>query len=188
MRNFFTLALALAIFSQAQPASAATLLTGSADASVQILVFGDLQCPYTKKFMSYVEKFEADYGNRVGLLFSHYPLSFHAQAKPAAIAAECASQQGHFREFMNLAFAHQTEFSRDFFVASAKSAGVPDSAAYAACLDSDNTAHMIQSEYASGVAAGVSGTPNIFINGEKISGVYPYADFKAAIDKALKNF
>jgi protein-disulfide isomerase len=46
-------------------------------------------------------------GSDVRLVFKHFPLSMHAHARPAAIAADCAHAQGRFWEFHDLVFAGQ---------------------------------------------------------------------------------
>lgn len=167
-------------------ASAATLVAGSSKASVQVLVYGDLQCPYTASFMKNLPRYEKDFGARIGIQFAHFPLEFHAEAKPAAIAATCAALQGEGRLFILDTFLNQTTMSRADYLATAKGL-VKDIDAFTACLDSKEALAIVESDYAAGIASGVQGTPYIFINGELVKGAYPYEDFKAKIEAALQS-
>ncbi|MGZ3653644.1 MAG: DsbA family protein [Bdellovibrionota bacterium] len=183
---FFTTLLTLLPFA-IPAAEAASLIGGSQSASVQVVIYGDIQCPFTKKVMGYLDQLETDYGNRIGVQFSHFPLSFHVNAKPAAIAANCAGEQEEFAPFLKQAFAHQDRLGSDFYVETAKSVGVRDLGAFSACLTSKNSADAVDTDFARGESAGVNSTPTLFVNSEVMRGAYPYAELKALIDKALKN-
>ena len=54
------------------------------------------------------------------------------------------------------------------------------------CLDSGKYAKLVSDDMAYGSTLGVSGTPTAFINGQKIVGAQPFANFKAVIDDILK--
>ena len=168
-------------------AQGAHLIAGAHDAKAQVLIYGDLQCPYTAKVMTYLDAMKAEYGSRIGVLYGQFPLAFHKEGKPSAIAAACAGFQGEFAPFIAAAFAGQKSLSRAFYLATAQSVGVKDLGAFATCLESPEAAALVEADMAAGTAIGVTSTPNIFVNGQLIKGAYPYEQFKAAIDKALAN-
>jgi protein-disulfide isomerase len=168
-----------------RPAQASHLLIGSENARVQVIVYGDLQCPYSSRFMSYVDRFEADFGDKIGLSFAHYPLSFHKEAMPASLAAYCAGEQGKAASFIIDASKNFSRLSADYYKATAKKIGVVDLEAFESCLTSAEARVAVERERDDGTARGVMSTPTIFVNGEQIKGAYPYETFKEAIEKAL---
>ncbi|MBC8262674.1 MAG: thioredoxin domain-containing protein [Anaerolineales bacterium] len=58
--------------------------------------------------------------------------------------------------------------------------------AFAACLESGETAAQVQAELEQGSAAGVTGTPAFFVNDWFVSGAQPFEVFEEAIEKALR--
>jgi protein-disulfide isomerase len=61
-----------------------------------------------------------------------------------------------------------------------------DSDAFAACLESGETAAQVQAEFQQGLAAGVQGVPAFFVNDWFLSGAQPFEVFEEVIEKALK--
>ncbi|MCX6774479.1 MAG: thioredoxin domain-containing protein, partial [DPANN group archaeon] len=126
---------------------------------------------------------------KVKLIFEDFPLNFHENAKPAAIAAECANQQGKFWEFQNLAYTNQANLSADNYEAWAKSLNL-DMNKFDTCLVANETATNVAKDLADGLTAGVQGTPTLFIGNAKngyqmVVGALPYDSFKQAIDAEL---
>ncbi len=71
---------------------------GPGDAWVTIVEFADFECPYCRVEEPVLQAITAAYGSDVRVVFKHFPLGFHPDAWPAAIAAECARAQGRFWE------------------------------------------------------------------------------------------
>jgi len=82
--------------------------TGPADAWVTIVEFSDFQCPFCAAVKGTLHTVLSTAGSDVRHVFKHFPLSSHAHARPAAIAAECARVQGRFWEFHDLVFGGQS--------------------------------------------------------------------------------
>ncbi len=80
---------------------------GTADAWVTVLEFGDFQCPYCREAKPIMDDLLEANPKDVRLVFKHFPLDMHAHARPAAIAAECASQQGKFWPFHDTLYENQ---------------------------------------------------------------------------------
>jgi protein-disulfide isomerase len=183
MKTLFFTALFALIPNFTPAAEAATLIQGSSNAAVQITIYGDIQCPFTARLMTYLPKLEADFGDRVAVNFSHFPLSLHAQAKPAAIAADCAGDK--FPPFLKDAFAQQSALSADWYIAEAKKLGLNDSV-YKICLADRASAASVDAATKSGEARGVNSTPTYYIGDEVVLGVYPYAELKEKIEKLMR--
>lgn len=73
---------------------------GKEDAPVTIVVFTDFECPYCSKAVPILEQVMTDNPETVKLVFKNMPLSFHKFARPAALAALAAANQGKFWNFM----------------------------------------------------------------------------------------
>lgn len=85
---------------------------GKAGAPVTIIEFSDFQCPFCSRANPTVKKVLADYGDKVMLVYKHFPLvSIHPRAQKSAEAAECAKDQGKFWEFHDQLFDNQTDWS-----------------------------------------------------------------------------
>ena len=85
---------------------------GKTGASVTIIEFSDFQCPFCARAHPTVKKVFADYGDKVALVYKHFPLvSIHPRAQKTAEAAECAKDQGKFWEFHDQLFDNQTDWS-----------------------------------------------------------------------------
>ncbi|MFH0928340.1 MAG: DsbA family protein, partial [bacterium] len=156
--------------------------------------FSDYQCPfcdrYTADTLPQITSKYIDTG-KVKYYFRDYPLGFHPQAKPAAIAASCAGAQGKYWEMHDLLFAKQGEWSGSAEVDQLLATYAADLGLniedFEKCSADSSIADEIDEDFAAGAKLGVSGTPSFFINGVKIVGAQPYATFEAAIEKALEN-
>lgn len=171
-------------------ADAATL--GTSSAPVTIVEFTDFQCPFCQRFFnetySQLKTKYVDTG-KVRFEFRHYPLSFHVNAQIAGEAAECANRQGKFLPYHDTLFtkgqADGTGLDVDSLKQYAKDLGL-NTTKFNSCLDNHETREVVAGDTAAGTKAGVSGTPSFFINGQKIVGAMPTANFEQIIDEALK--
>lgn len=80
---------------------------GNPNASVTIIEFSDFECPFCNRFFTetfpQIKKEYIDSGKAV-LYYRHFPLQFHPNAVPFALAAECANEQGKFWEMHDKIF------------------------------------------------------------------------------------
>src|SRR6185295_517597 len=135
---------------------------GPANAPVTIVEFSDFQCPFCSRLTPTLKQVEQKYGDKVRLVFSQYPLPFHQNAQKAAEASLCAADQGKFWEMHDAMFAHQDALGVDQLKAKAAELGL-NAEQFNSCLDSGKTAATVQADMKEGSAAGVNGTPAMFI-------------------------
>jgi len=155
---------------------------GSADAPVTIVEFSNFTCPACAMVQPALKELLVVREGQVGLVFRHFPLGPpHTDGFRAAVAAECAAQQGVFWEMHDSLFAHAETLSENDLLGYAAGLGV-DEVAFAACLDSDDAEVRIREDIAAGQEYGVTGTPTFFINGRRVSGTLPLSDFEALVD------
>jgi len=112
---------------------------GGPDAPYELLLYGDYECPYTRRAMGFVKALEQRFGSDLRFAYCHFPLpDHHPRAEHAAQAAESAAQ-GDFWGLHDRLFKRPDELSDDELAGHAAAVG----------LDADR----VRSELASGVHA-----------------------------------
>lgn len=154
---------------------------GDLNAPVQIILYNDFDCPYYKEVNDTINKVEQEFGDKVVIAFRHYPISIHSNAMPAALAAECAAEQGKFWEMHDqlLKDKEANEVNAAQYKADAKSLGL-DREKFNKCLDEEKYKDAVYAQMDEGKSAGVQGTPSYFVNGGFIPGAVPFEDYTAS--------
>jgi protein-disulfide isomerase len=124
------------------------------------------------------------YPNDVRFVYKNYPLPFHKQAMPAALAAVAAGKQGKFFEMHDKIFENYRTLNDDYYVKAAGEIGI-DVEKFKADFASAETKAFVDAEMKEAQANGVRGTPTIFINGKKPQG-RSFELYKGIIDGILK--
>ncbi len=177
----------------AEVISKAEMVKGSDSAKVTIAEFTDYQCPFCSRYYSdaylSIMKDYVDTGKVKYMLFD-LPLSFHPNAKPAALAARCAGDQGKYFEMHDQLFLNQDEWSEESdpktkFQAYAKTIGL-NLTKYDSCVTEAKFTQAIDDSSALAAKVGANGTPTFYVNGKQLVGAQPYSEFQKAIEEALQ--
>lgn len=104
------------------------------------------------------------YPQKVKIVFKHYPLAFHNQALPAALASMAAAEQGKFWEYHDQLFLHQESLSNDKYLEIAQNVGL-DLKKFSLDMMRPSIRNKIEQDISDAQKAGVTGTPTIFVNG-----------------------
>ncbi len=159
---------------------------GSSKAKVTIVEFSDFQCPFCGRFYPTVKQALAEYKDKIKFVYKHFPLeSIHPNARPAAEASECAGEQGKFWEFHDKLFENQEQLGDAFYKKLAGDLKL-NLNKFNDCLATKKYSAKIDTDYQTGISAGVQGTPHSLVNGIAVSGAVPYEQLKAVIDAELK--
>src|SRR5690348_17913979 len=76
---------------------------GPETAEFTLVEYGDYECPDCGKLFDIIRDLQATLGERLRIVYRHYPLSgIHPHAQDAAEAAEAAGAQGRFWEMHDL--------------------------------------------------------------------------------------
>ncbi len=140
---------------------------GPEKAPVTIVEFSDFECPYCSKTVALNEALLAKYPTQVKIVFKQFPLSFHKQAQPAALAALAAHHQGKFWQYHDLLFENQKALSEAGYVEAAKKVGL-DVQKFNSDRNSPGTRQQLEYDINEGRKAGVRGTPTLFLNGRRV--------------------
>ena len=166
----------------------ADIQSGSKDAPIRVVEFTDFQCPYCKAFHATLQETLKEYGDKVLYVYKNYPLPIHAQAENAALAGECANEQGKFADYADNLFAKQDEWGKTTGVQKFKDYARTlkfDTAQFNSCLDDKKYQDRVTASLDEGKKFGISGTPGTFVNGTFLNGAVPQSDLKAAIDAEI---
>lgn len=159
---------------------------GGENAKVVLIEYSDFQCPFCQKHHETMKKIMNDFGNQVEWVFRNFPLKqLHPFANKAALASECAAEQGKFWEYADKLFENQSKFSDTYFGQLATELNLKIDQ-FNSCLNSAKYQSKVDAQEQDGVQAGVSGTPATFINGQLVKGAVPYDQFKSLVENALK--
>ena len=165
---------------------------GPKDAKVTIVEYSDFQCPFCARVYATLENdVLKDYGDKVRIVFKNFPLtSIHPWAGDAALASECAFQQGNdkFWAMYNGLFSKQSDITRENLKDRAGDIARDarlDVARFQECFDGKKAQDAVDADVHEAAALGVNSTPTFFVNGRRLSGALAPADLKQAIDGAL---
>ncbi len=153
---------------------------GPIDAPMVIVAFSDFQCPFCARAAPTLQILHERHPDDLRIVYRHMPLSFHGQARLAAIGAVCADSQGRFWDYHDALFADQNALERNDLIAHATTLGL-DADAFATCLDDPSSAAVVDMDAADAEALGVTGTPTFFVNGLKLTGARPVEHFEAVL-------
>lgn len=168
---------------------------GDHNAPVTIVEFSDYECSFCARFAKEtLSKIKEKYINtgKVKLVYRDFPLDFHPNAMPAAIAANCAGEQGKYFGMHDAIFVNQTAVS-DLVSIASKVPGL-DMAKFKECLSEGKYTGEVSKDIMDGRAIGVMGTPTFVIGktrpdgtvtGKIIPGALPYNAFVLEIEALL---
>ena len=159
---------------------------GPAEATVTIVEFSDFECPFCRRALPAFEQIKAEYGDQIRLVFRQFPLNnIHPRAQKAAEASLCAMDQGEFWTMHDLLFLEPVELESASLKAKAATLGI-DTITFNACLDSSKYADRVADDIKDGIAAGVTGTPTLFINGRAVTGAQAFEVYQEIIEDEIR--
>jgi Na+/H+ antiporter NhaA len=155
-------------------------IRGPEDASVTLLEYGDLECPYCGRAEPIIRSLLADFGD-LRYAWRHLPLNdVHPHAQLAAEAAEAAAAQGKFWEMHDALLARQGNLMLKNILAAAEELGL-EMEMFRAHLRKRKGSGRIAEDVESADMSGVSGTPTFFINGTRHQGAYDVDTLSTAV-------
>jgi protein-disulfide isomerase len=157
---------------------------GAQSAPVTLVMFQDFQCPYSQRSQATIQQIMDAYPGKIKAVFKNFPLPFHKQAPLAAEAALAAGAQGKFWEMHDKIFANQQQMDIANFKQYAQDLKL-DVKKFSADLDTHRFKAAVDEDMKTGTSVAVRGTPTFFVNGKKLVGAKPLAEFQKVIDPLL---
>lgn len=159
---------------------------GPTDAPAVIVAFSDFECPFCKTAAQTLRAIRDKYGDRVALVYRHFPLEKrHPLARTAAIASECASRQARFEAFHDALFAEDSLVA-DHWGELAAMAGIADTVAFNACLVDPVAAATVDKDVLAGSQLGIEGTPTILVNQYRVMAGAPGHVIDSLVQVAIR--
>lgn len=140
---------------------------GDPDAIIELVEYGDYECPYCGRAYPIVKNIQRKLGNHLKFVFRNFPLSkIHPHAFAAAVSTEAAALQNKFWEMHDIVFENQKNLDAENIFLLAKKIGL-DLEQFKNDIQQTSLTEKIKHDFSSGIRSGVNRTPSFFINGEK---------------------
>jgi protein-disulfide isomerase len=143
---------------------------GDKDATIEMVEYGDYQCPYCREAHPVLKQIMKEFEGQVRFVFRNFPLKeIHRYAGIGALAAESASLQEKFWQMHDAIYENQEQLNEPFLFKLAEELQL-EKQKFETDLRSGFLEARIDADLESGVRSGVNGTPTFFINGKKFDG------------------
>ena len=174
---------------------------GAKAAKVVLVNFDDFECPFCSRMhQTLFPDILREYGDRVTFFYKDYPLAeIHPWAIHAAVDAGCLAAQNNdaYWDFADYMHANKQVIDNgrtpdarlDVVDKMAMMQGQRhnvDATKLGACVKAQNE-DQVRASMKEADSLGVSATPTLFINGQKIDGAVPISELRAALDTALRD-
>ncbi len=166
-----------------------TYSKGNANADVVVTAYSDYESSFCAMFaLQIVPQLQEDYieTGKVQYVFKDYPMPNHEYSQKASEATYCAGEQDeslYWQMHIDL-FSDQENINYEDLISLAEKYGLNVNA-FDTCLDTDRYKNLVLRNRTEGKNRGVTATPTIFVNDQKLLGVQPYEKIKKAIEKEL---
>jgi protein-disulfide isomerase/type II secretory pathway component PulC len=160
-------------------------LLGQSDAPVQLSVFCNYQSSHCSGMQPTYRALQQAYGAQLSMRFVDVPMPFHRYASSAAIAAQCADQQGRFDVFHKALWGIADQLNEENYLLTAKQLGM-DLPQFEACQSDQEMAVRIQSNIALAQDLGFRNVPVTLVNGLYVRGPKEEYVLRFMIDQELQ--
>jgi len=159
------------------PVSDKDHIQGTHNASIELVEYGDYQCPYCGQAFPILKKIQTHLGDDLKFVFRNFPIEeSHPDAMHAAVASEAAALQNKYWEMHDTLYKHQHELSEAGILRLARNLKL-DVKQFASDIRNKELVQKVEDDFESGVRSGVNGTPGFFINGQQYYDNWEYEYF-----------
>jgi len=177
------------------PVKSEGYVIGAATAPLEVVEFGDFECPICSQFATVTEpdvRSRLVNSGRVRLRYIDFPLPMHPNTWNASRAAACADEQGKFWQMHDALYQSQDRWSGasgntkpdDYFKNLAKSLAV-NTDQFNQCVDTKKYQGKIQAHLKIAEDRHVNATPTFVIGDKMLAEALTYDAFKAMVDTAI---
>jgi NhaA family Na+:H+ antiporter len=158
---------------------------GAGRDGVTLLIYGDYLCPYCRRIRGVIKRLRRALGDRLTYVFRQFPNErAHPGAQFASQAAEAAARQGRFWEMHDALYDREPPLTREHVVDAAISAGL-DMDRFDRDMADPAVTERVEQDLADGRRNGVTGTPTIFVDGQRYDGAWDLYSMLEALDRPV---
>ena len=158
------------------PVNSKDHIQGNKNASLELVEYGDYQCPHCGRAYPIIKAVQEAMGNNLKFVFRNFPLTqAHPDAFNAAVAVEAAGLQHKFWEMHDIIYENQEILDWENLLLYAKTIEL-NLTSFKTDIKKDSVTSKVEDDFESGIRSGVNGTPSFFINGEKYEGSWDAYD------------
>jgi protein-disulfide isomerase len=172
---------------------------GNKDAKVIAVNYDDFECPFCSRMhQELFPQLLKEYGDRIQIIYKDFPLKeIHPWAIHAAVDANCLATQSTdaywgFADYIhsnqpqvNSQKGREAQFAEvDKIATEQGQKNNVDATKLQACIKAQND-EAVRASMHEADSLGITATPTMYVNGEKIDGAVPPEEIRAVFDRAL---
>jgi NhaA family Na+:H+ antiporter len=158
---------------------------GTGRDTVTVLIYGDYLCPYCRRLRGVLARLRHALGDRMTYVFRHFPNErAHPGAEFASIASEAAARQGRFWKMHDALYEREPPLTHEHVLEAARSIGL-DMERFDRDVADPQIREPIERDLADGRRNGVTGTPTIFIDGQRYDGAWDFYSMLEALERPV---
>lgn len=162
-------------------------LLGDLSAPVQIIIYDDFDNLFSVEYYQTIKQVKEIFADKVVVSYRPFPMRSHANALNAALAAECAGEQGLFWEMAEKLYSASSTGLLDQENINLSAAALAlDQVQFQECLTTQKYLEKIENSIAEAQAINILGVPTTYINNIPYPGAMPLEDFTDSADIARK--
>lgn len=156
-----------------------------------VVEFGDLQCPYCKRFAEWYKSLPNSLRDQTTLVFKHLPLEQHSWAREAAVFAACANLQSTvgFWQLSDFLLLNQRDITTENLENKVVSTFTPEAGINVqrlkTCVNDGSGAAIVQRDIAVAKQLNVRSTPTIFVDGRRVLPLNSQEELNQLIEREL---
>lgn len=173
---------------------------GNPNAKVTIVNFDDFECPFCSRMHStLMTEILPQYGDRVRIIYKDFPLPMHPWAPHAANDANCLAKESPeaYWEFADYVHANQRSITGpdnnlvkssnelDHITMDFGKKHGANADRLQACIKAQSD-QAVKASTAEGDSLGVSATPTLFVNGQRLEGAMDADEVRAVLNQQLQ--
>ena len=168
------------------------VVEGNRTSTVRVVIYEDLQCADCTKLRTLLdEKLLPKYGSKVAFVHRDFPLGKHDWARQAAIAGRWIYEQNPeigitYRRELMAQQDHITVQNFKYWLLEFAARNRLDQPGVLASLNDPRLTALVEQDYQSGVARGVTNTPTVYVGSQSIVETVIYEDLARLIDTELR--
>jgi predicted DsbA family dithiol-disulfide isomerase len=160
---------------------------GRSSAILLVTEFGDFECPACAMQDEAMDRLWRQYPDRIRYSFRHLPKQRHPHAAAAALASQCAAEQGRFWETKRLLFANQNRLGEILANTDLPTIPAGEAESYARCVQSKSAWSHVGNDLERARILGLTATPSVVVGNKLVQGMISYPRLALIVRRELES-